>query len=116
MSLKRITRMGAILVVTASLFGCASYGNDAISDQQKVSSIQVGKTSKADVKNVLGTPGNVAFADNGDEIWTYQHVSTSAAAYIPFVGLFKNGIHEDNLTIRFNSRGVVKAVGQGKAL
>ncbi|MFM0265577.1 outer membrane protein assembly factor BamE domain-containing protein [Paraburkholderia sediminicola] len=116
MELKQLARVCAILSVTASLFGCASYGNESISDQQKVSQIQVGKTTKGDVKNVLGMPGNVSFADNGDEIWTYQHVSTNAAAYIPFVGLFKNGINEDNLTVRFSSRGIVKAVGQGKAL
>ena len=99
------------VLVAVGLSGCAqSSGNANINDSAKVASIQVGKSTKDDVRQVLGAPQYDEPDSNGDSVWTYQHIKTDAN---PFGVLLGGSIEEKNLVIRFGADGVVKGVGKG---
>lgn len=97
------------------LTGCAtSSGNANIKNESVVSQIQSGKSTKADVQKLLGSPQYDEPDSNGDSVWTYQHLETSAVNMIPFATLVKGDMSaEQNLIVRFGSDGVVKGVGKG---
>ncbi len=99
------------LLVAISLSGCANNsGNENIKDANKVASIQVGKSTKTDVQSILGAPQYDEPDSNGDSLWTYQHISTSAN---PFGILLGGSIEEKNVMIRFGADGIVKGIGKG---
>ncbi len=101
-------------MLALALTGCA-IGNAEITDKNKVSQIQEGKTTKKEVQALLGEPDSV-FRDNGEEIWTYNHAKTSAKAYIPIIGtMFKDKFTANNLTIKFDRRGIVVGIYNSKA-
>ncbi|RDU99874.1 outer membrane protein assembly factor BamE domain-containing protein [Trinickia dinghuensis] len=105
----------AIVAAAASftLAGCVT-GNASITDEQKVSSIQIGRSTTHDVENILGKPGDVELQQGGEQVWTYQTVKTNAVAFIPFANMMGKSEQENNLTVRFNSKGVVTAMGRGQ--
>jgi len=103
------------LLVVAAMTGCASnYGNSAITDQSKVSAVQVGKSTTKDVEALLGKPNYVNTEEGGEQVWMYQNVNVKGSALIPFVSLFGGTMKENNMQIRFNKKGIVKAVGNGE--
>jgi len=109
-------RLSALLVtatVLISVTGCVS-GAASIADESKVSKIQIGKTTSKDVEVLLGKPSSVELGESGEQIWTYQRIQTSPLAAIPFFNMMGNSMAENNLTIRFNKRGVVKALARGE--
>ena len=94
--------------------GCASSGDRAIKDQTQASvaaTLTEGVTTKADVQAHLGSPSGISFTDSGREIWTYkyQHATSHAQNFVPFVNWFTNGADVDTkqLVILFNDQGVV---------
>ncbi|KAG0183154.1 hypothetical protein DFQ28_001738, partial [Apophysomyces sp. BC1034] len=98
-----------------TLAGCASnYGNTSITDEKKVASVQVGKSTTKDVEAILGKPSFVNTEEGGEQIWMYQNVNVKGIAMIPFASLFGGTMKENNMSIRFNKKGVVKAVGNGE--
>lgn len=104
-----------VILLAAALGGCASnYGNSSITDEKKVSSIQIGKSTTKDVQTTLGKPSYVSTEEGGEQVWLYQNVNVKGTALIPFVALFGGTMKENNLSIRFNRKGVVKAVGNGE--
>ncbi|RQS66336.1 outer membrane protein assembly factor BamE [Burkholderia sp. Bp8963] len=82
--------------------------------QQKISSIRVGKSTTQDVERTLGRPGDVQLEEGGAQVWTYQTVNPSVLAFIPVANLLGKSMQEDNLTVRFNKKGVVTALGRGQ--
>lgn len=100
--------------------GCWSrhYGARQISVDEAVSKIQKGKSTKADVKGLLGDPGNVFFTGTGDEMWYYFYMTSriKKSTFIPIVGSFVGGAEGEThtLTVHFGPDGVVKAFGKGK--
>ncbi|MDH0342097.1 outer membrane protein assembly factor BamE domain-containing protein [Chromobacterium haemolyticum] len=105
----------SIVLIAASLGGCATnYGNASITDDKKVSAIQIGKSTTKDVQSTLGKPSYVSTEEGGEQVWLYQNVNVSGKAMIPFVALFGGTMKENNMSIRFNRKGVVKAVGNGE--
>ena len=99
--------------------GCASAGNKQITDSSTVSKIEIGKSTKADVKLLVGEPTKVNFKDNGNtEIWeyVYKRGQVRPATFIPVVGWFAGGadVTGSTLTILFNDKGIVQKVGSGK--
>jgi outer membrane protein assembly factor BamE (lipoprotein component of BamABCDE complex) len=92
-------------------------GSKKIADPQALSQIVPGRSTKADVQASFGTPAQDNFADNGDETWTYIHMSAglTSAAFIPGAALFSNPTRNttDNLTVRFDRNGIVKNIGRG---
>jgi outer membrane protein assembly factor BamE (lipoprotein component of BamABCDE complex) len=106
--------------ILSSLFllGCASYGNKQITQQETVEKIEIGKTTKADVKALLGEPAEVIFSDNGDEDWAYIYSKSTvrATSFIPVVGIVAGGADTktSTLKVRFNKEGVVQKLGKGQ--
>lgn len=66
----------SVLVVMLSLVlvGCASSGNRTIAratSENVAANIEIGTTTKQDVRAAYGPPLGVSFTDSGNEIWRY---------------------------------------------
>ena len=96
-----------------TLVGCVT-GNASITDEQKISSIQIGKSTMQDVERAFGKPGDVELQQGGEQVWTYQTVKMNAVAFIPIANMLGKSEEEHNLTVRFNKKGVVTAMGRGQ--
>ena len=111
-------KVGLVLLVLIFLVGCATYGNKEIANDETISQIKIGESTKTDVKQFVGEPSKVTFTDNGEEVWdyTYTRMKTRASTFIPIVGLATGGTDVDTqiLTIRFGKNGVVKEMGKGR--
>ncbi|MCM3609158.1 outer membrane protein assembly factor BamE [Cupriavidus pauculus] len=112
---RSIVNAVAVLLAVTALAGCASnYGNSSITDEKKVASVQVGKSTTRDVEAILGKPSFVNTEEGGEQVWLYQNVNVNGTAFIPFASLFGSTMKENNMSIRFNKKGVVKALGNGE--
>ncbi len=63
-----------MIVITVGLTGCASSGSDGTAvfhDPGKLNQIRVNKSTKKEVKNILGAPKNIILQNN-TESWIYQ--------------------------------------------
>lgn len=100
------------------IMACVSGGTKAITDAGVISQIEVGKSTKVEVKSLLGEPASVGWTDSGEEEWSYFYMrgTPRAASLIPVVGLFAGGtdMKTENLKIRFDKNGVVKYLGRGR--
>ncbi len=101
--------------VAAVLVGCASAGNETLrkeSDSSVQSKMTVGKTTKAEVKAMFGSPIKTSFTDNGLEIWNFEfsNVSADAISYVPIVNLFGGSASgkKKELVVLFDDAGIVK--------
>jgi len=115
MSAVRLIVLGAAaLTMTA----CASStGNGAIktlSPAEAQTSLEIGKSTEADVKNLFGE-AKVRKFDSGYEVWVYQNTErvNRAILFVPVVGLAYRAFDQfsDNpkeLEILFDPSGVVK--------
>lgn len=97
--------------------GCVSlpsqqYGNPAILDQVLIDQIEVGTTSKNDVRRMFGEP-NVISHDRKDgeaqEVWHYSYAEIEASSFRAFTPQTPDS-QSYGLTIAFTDRGVVKSV------
>lgn len=108
----------SILVILVFMAGCATVGNQQISSYSITSQIQIGKSTKAEVRSLVGEPTKVNFQENGKEIWeyVYKKAQVKPATFIPYVGLFAGGMttQGNTLTIMFNDQGIVEKYGTGK--
>ena len=105
-----------IAVISAVvLTGCASVGNETLRTETETTmsgKIVEGKTSKAEVRKMFGSPLKTAFTDGGLEIWTYEfsNVSADAISYIPIVNMFGSSASgkKKELVILFTDAGITK--------
>lgn len=102
-------------MLAATVAGCASSGNQHLKNETETSvqnKIQEGKTTKAEVKSVFGSPDSVSYTDGGNEIWKYSFakLKVNGTSFIPFYGLFHNGTNgtKKELTILFKDDKVQK--------
>ena len=102
-------------MLAATVAGCASSGNQKLKNETETSvqnKIQQGKTTKAEVKSIFGSPDAVSYTDGGNEIWKYAFakVKVNGTTFIPFYGLFHNGTNgtKKELTILFKDDKVQK--------
>jgi outer membrane protein assembly factor BamE (lipoprotein component of BamABCDE complex) len=102
-----------IIVACTAFAGCTT-GSQAIADPNKVAQIQPGKTNTKQVEDLLGKPEDDSLQANGEKVWTYQRVQQGWNAFDPGLNMAGDSMHEQNLTIRFDRNGVVKAVGAGE--
>ncbi|MBN3792085.1 outer membrane protein assembly factor BamE [Burkholderia sp. Ac-20353] len=112
--MKKIIASALVAVAAGMALGGCATGSTSITDEQKISSIRVGKSTTQDVERTLGKPGDVQLEESGAQVWTYQTVKSSVLAFIPVANLLGNSMQEDNLTVRFNKKGVVTALGRGQ--
>ncbi|NIF40123.1 outer membrane protein assembly factor BamE [Burkholderia sp. Tr-862] len=106
--MKRIlTTTATMLLAAALLNGCAVGASPAVADEAAVSTIQAGRTTKKDVLTKFGQPSEQTSDDKGNATWHYQRVENSALAFLPGLNLLGRSEKNSELTVRFNSRGVV---------
>lgn len=107
------------IIVALMAAGCSSHGNREIADDARVSKIEKGKSTKADVEALVGKPTTVDFTEGGLEKWLYVYTTSQVrgSSFIPVVGIFAGGsdINMDSLTILFTKDGIVENVGRGKS-
>ena len=122
-----------LMIVTAvGLAGCASNGRTAsFHDPDKLHQIRVNKSTKQEVKNLLGEPRSITQHSNETESWTYQSTHTTytekyaakkALSFVPIpylgtaVGLADSmvDVGPDKIgemkifSLTFNKKGVLK--------
>lgn len=107
--------LAASLSLAMLTVGCASVGNETLRSESEgtISQKMVeGKTSKAEVRKMFGSPMKTTFTDGGLEIWTYEFskVSADAVSYIPIVSMFggsSSGTKKE-LVVMYDDKGLVK--------
>jgi outer membrane protein assembly factor BamE (lipoprotein component of BamABCDE complex) len=108
----------SLILFCLAISACASTGNKQIADTGTVSKIEVGKSTKADVRALVGEPTKVDFRENNTEVWEYAYTrgQMRPATLIPVVGWFAGGMDTtgSTLTIVFNKDNIVQKVGSGK--
>jgi outer membrane protein assembly factor BamE (lipoprotein component of BamABCDE complex) len=104
--MKKISLIASSLVLGTVLFtGCAvKTGNDRIENVTQdniLSMIEDGKSTKADVRKAFGEPRNIGFMDNGLEKWEYHHSRSvqKGVNYVPVVNLFVKGTDDTKKTL-----------------
>lgn len=114
------TKLGAsALLLSAAMIlttGCAvKTGNDKLGDIERgqlEQGIVKQKTTKNEVRSMLGEPDKTDFDNNGHEKWTYTHIrkSSKAVNFVPVVNWFVAGTNDTTktLVILFEDSGVVK--------
>ncbi|MBI4844398.1 MAG: hypothetical protein HY809_08770 [Nitrospirae bacterium] len=95
--------------------GCATVGNDSLRKESELSvnaKLIEGKSTKAEVKEMFGSPIQTSYTDGGLEIWKYElsKMSADASSFIPLVNIFtasSSGTKKE-LTILFDENNIVK--------
>lgn len=120
MNIAKSTTLAAI--VCMALIGCASVGNESLrkeSESSVSSKIIQGKTSKAEVRAIFGSPNKTSFTDGGLEIWNFDftNVSADAISYVPIVNLFgaSSSGKKKELVVMFDQADVVKRYSMSEA-
>ena len=107
-----------LILLCLAVSACASSGNKQITDTGAVAKIEEGKSTKADVRALVGEPTKVNFRENNTEVWEYVYTrgQVRPATFVPVVGWFAGGMDTtgSTLTILFNNNGIVQKVGSGK--
>ncbi|MDE2512642.1 MAG: outer membrane protein assembly factor BamE [Alphaproteobacteria bacterium] len=101
----RLLRAAALVVLATPLFACQptvdQRGNAPEAD--KLSQVQVGKTDKATVTQLLGSPSSVAEFD--PNVWYYVSAKTEDVAFLKTETLDQNVVK-----ITFDKNNVVQSV------
>ncbi|HCR16121.1 MAG TPA: hypothetical protein DIU35_01450 [Candidatus Latescibacteria bacterium] len=108
-------RYTILLIPCLLLSGCSSTGNRALKNETEQSisqKILEGKTTKAEIQSMLGSPLSTSFTDGGLVIWTFKFSQTQvkASTFIPIVYLFSSGTKGTikELKILFDDEDIVK--------
>jgi outer membrane protein assembly factor BamE (lipoprotein component of BamABCDE complex) len=102
-------------VAALTLVGCASKGNESLRKETEISigtKLTEGKTTKTEVRKMLGSPLKTSFTDGGLEISTYEfnNVTSDAINYIPvlnWLGSSASGTKKE-LVVLFDKANVVQ--------
>ena len=104
-----------VVLFAFALSGCASVGNEKLrteSESTVAQKIVEGKTTKAEIRTMFGSPLKTSFTDGGLEIWNFEFtkVSADAVSYIPLVGLFGGSASgkKKELVLMFDQNSIVK--------
>jgi hypothetical protein len=105
----------ALCSLMIGVAGCASQGNRTIAGENQYNveaKIEVGKTTKEDVRAAYGSPISANFTDSGNEIWRYTFARTkmTGKSFIPIYGIFAGGMRGNvkELVVFFGTDNVVK--------
>ena len=117
-SMKAITfyfRAALLLIIVGAVAGCAHQTHGKRIDQETVSQIKKGVTTKDEVEALLGPPTNISMLGDGRRmmLYNFMEVSTQATAtsFIPFVGGLIGGAGQQrtqSLQIIITKSGVVE--------
>jgi len=106
--------LGAIACVLM-LSACAivGHGQAEIGDNSRVAKIVSGKSTKTDVKSLLGEPHQIGRDDRGKETWTYTYNRMKLYLFfVTEVSLVGDELQDQEVTIEFNRRGIVQRVAK----
>jgi outer membrane protein assembly factor BamE (lipoprotein component of BamABCDE complex) len=115
MAIANIFKLTISFFAAFLLIGCASTGNESLRNESEAgvqSKLVEGKSTKAQVRSMFGSPMRTTFTDGGLEIWTFEfkNVSADAVTYIPIVNMFgatASGTKKE-LVVLFGRDGVVQ--------
>ena len=104
-----------LCLAALTLVGCASKGNESLRKETELSigtKLTEGKTTKTEVRKMLGSPLKTSFTDGGLEISTYEfdNVTSDAINYVPvlnWLGSSASGTKKE-LVILFDKANVVQ--------
>jgi len=106
------------IIAALAITGYASSGNPKVADFNTATQIEYGKTTKAEIKAMLGEPNGIKYGPDGKEIWTYVYAQAQAkpATFIPVIGLFAGGADTSakKLVFVFDEKGVLQKEGSGE--
>lgn len=119
-----------LLIAMLGMAGCYSAGNASIKNQDLVAQVQIGKSTRDDVRRLLGEPSSISkssaqVVNPNDstqmltvvEWWSYIHASArvDGRSFIPVVGPFLGGTsHEsEHFQVGFDQKGLVQQVTSG---
>lgn len=101
MQLNKIIGLFAVLLIISS---CATnYGASKTQDFGRYLSVKEGESSKTDIFDTFGQPGDVNYFENSESVWVYYagSMTISGATYIPIVGLFAGGNNSNTQISKF---------------
>jgi outer membrane protein assembly factor BamE (lipoprotein component of BamABCDE complex) len=106
----------ALSIAILGISGCSvKMGNESLENKKATDIKQLlikGKTTKEEVKKILGEPMSTSILANGEEMWTYMtgKASPDASSYVPVVNWFHSGSHSKVrfLYVKFDKNGIVK--------
>ena len=115
MAIANILKLTISLFAVFLLIGCASTGNESLRNESEAgvqSKLVEGRSTKAQVRSMFGSPMRTTFTDGGLEIWTFEfkNVSADAVTYIPIVNMFgatASGTKKE-LVVLFGRDGIVQ--------
>lgn len=111
----RYTKVIMAVALTLGLVGCAGMGNDRLRSETETSvsqKIQNGVTTKAEVREMFGSPAKTSFTDGGLEIWNYEFAKMNADAvnFVPILNLFGSSASgtKKELVVLFDENDTVR--------
>lgn len=113
--MKQTYLLAALCAAVLTLTGCASTGNETLRNESEAAiqgKIIEGKTTKADVRKMYGSPLKTSFTDAGLEVATYEfnNVSSDFVNYVPVVNWFGSSSSgtKKELVVLFDRANVVQ--------
>ncbi|HEX7803742.1 MAG TPA: outer membrane protein assembly factor BamE [Pseudoxanthomonas sp.] len=108
-------KMITVALVATLLTACASVGNTALKQETATTiadKITKGKTTQAQIREMLGSPSHTDFTDSGNQVWRYSYAQSKAMGrnFIPYANIFSSGanIESKDLVVFFDKDGVVQ--------
>lgn len=113
--MKKFSIALSLVILAALTTGCASVGNESLRKESEgtvAQKIVEGKTTKAEIRTMFGSPTKTSFTDGGLEIWNYDfsNVSADAISYVPIVNLFGASASgkKKELVVMYDQTNIVK--------
>ena len=108
----RIGKLAFLVLGLAACSSCMSVGRKI--DAEAVNRIEVGKTTRQEVRASIGSPDQELKNGNGDRTYMYMYARSEAtpASFIPYIGpLFGDSKSQNqSVTVTFGKDGIVKDV------
>jgi len=113
--MKHAHRFFMIIITLFFLVSCVSTGNvklAAMSTKEMKGKLIFGKTTKSEVRDILGEASDIDFTENGEEKWVYFHRESKSKFinFVPIVNTFKSGTNDTTkkVVIVFDKNGIIK--------
>jgi len=121
--MKKFAVPATVLALSVALLsGCASVGNETLraeSENSVSKKIVEGKTTKAEVRAMFGSPTKTTFTDGGLEVWNYEfsNVSGDAINYVPILNMFGSSASgtKKELVVMYDQANRVKRFSMSEA-
>jgi outer membrane protein assembly factor BamE (lipoprotein component of BamABCDE complex) len=105
----RVKNLIAALLVLG-IAGCSSVGKPIA--KEKISQIQVGVTTEAELIKMFGIPSTKTLDPSGNVVlsWVYSRAETKPETFIPVAGAFVGGVNTrlQQLTVLIGKKGRVE--------